>query len=794
MTIIATGRFAGLLFVGLLRGVFVRDFGFDLSGLRCGQNLLTLVHVFSFSIPPIFRSKITMSKNRSVNAEFNFPSPEFRSSQFAASATSTSSSASSAAQPQTSSTTTILPNSTPNSSAAIPTTTTTQPTPHQTTPTQKSNYTTKNINHYDQQKQSYSNQNIFNQDNNDKISNPTKLQSHSRLSSPPFVAGINRAEMLRFEDRIQNNDSGNENITPHLSSAQSAAPRSFGSRGIDSTTAKILARQEEIDHRENQLNARMAQFETLVRNTKVSLQAKMEEVSQREQQLNEISEQLEYRQNSHNEWIQSEKTKLENEYSNLNTRKLEIEERLTRQEQELQQLAAQREDEIVANAKIYREQLEAKLHECKTDYQDRYEKKCKEFEAEFDKQVRLEKLEYDSLRESLERQFEIKLSDMNRELETARRELDAKFTARQTELDRQTESKQREIADSFERRFAMLNDEFEQKNSELESKHEKREYQLTQREILIKQAEEDWNNRRELFESQWSEFEQLRNSKLDELAKRESQIEDKNIHLSEFDAKLKKREVELETIAESLKAREYQISLEAPRYANLQQREAELIESQSEAARIREALVKERHQMQKAAEAERKRLRDTQELAMRRIDDEKQNLIQQNKKLEQMRLAIERSREELGRMHRETLEIRLATEELWIRIAGDSVSEDLKTSVANIRTELTEEYRASMARIDSKKQELEENRNDILKQYETLITQREELDKWIETNEQSIKERETTLAMREEELDRRQAKIDELLARTQQERTDMEKEIRLLQEQIDIAFDTQKAA
>ncbi|MDR0391525.1 MAG: hypothetical protein LBH59_06440 [Planctomycetaceae bacterium] len=570
--------------------------------------------------------------------------------------------------------------------------------------------------------------------------------------------------------------------------------RAFNSRGIDSTTARILARQEEIDHRENQLNTRMAQFETLVRNTKVSLQAKMEEVAQREQQLNELNEQLELRQNSQEDWIKSERTRIENVRADVNARKTEVEEYLLRRESELRDIAAQREEEIVANAKIYREQLEAKLHECKADYQDRYEKKCREFEAEFDKQIRLEKLEYDSLRESLERQFELRVSEINREIEAAKQEFAARFAARQTELEHNIESRQREIASNFERRTTMLNEEYESKNAELEAKYERREDQLTKRELLIRQAEEDWNNRRELFEGQWNEFEQLRNGKLDELDKREKLIEERNNELNEFEAKLKRREAEVATIDESLKAREYQISLEAPRYANLQQREAELLESQSEVTRIRESLVKERHQMQKATEAERRRLRESQELAVRRIEDERHNLTQQNKRLEQTRLAIDRSREELGRMHRETLEIRLATEELWIKLAGNSASEDLKISVSNIRAKLTEEYRTNMLKIDEQKSELEESRNDIIKQNEILAAQREQLEEWIASNEMILKERESALANREEECEKRQNRLDELITKTQQERIDMEKEIKLLQEQIEIAFDIQKAA
>ena len=145
-------------------------------------------------------------------------------------------------------------------------------------------------------------------------------------------------------------------------------------------------------------------------------------------------------------------------------------------------------------------------------------------------------------------------------------------------------------------------------------------------------------------------------------------------------------------------------------------------------------------------------------------------------------------------MHRETLEIRLATEELWLRLSGESASEDLKKSICEIRTRLTAQYQETASRLNSQKAELKENREEMLQQYEVLLARRDEWDRWVAQTEDSIQERERALRERESELDRRQSHLEEVQRRTQAERVAMEKEVRLLQDQIDQAFVNKKVA
>jgi hypothetical protein len=251
---------------------------------------------------------------------------------------------------------------------------------------------------------------------------------------------------------------------------------------------------------------------------------------------------------------------------------------------------------------------------------------------------------------------------------------------------------------------------------------------------------------------------------------------------------MKKKEMELAAMAEAMKAKELKTALEAKKYLNVQEMSVSLEESQAEVIRIREALVRERHQMQKTNESERKRLKDAQELALKRLEEERQDLVKQNKRMEQMRLALDRSREELGNMHRETLEVRLATEELWLRLAGESGTEDLKKSVGKIQARLASEYQDAVARLEVNKQELQQSRIELREQQEKLAARKDQMDQLAMDTESAVSERERNLKGREEELDRRQSHIDEQTRRLQQERAEMEHEVRMLQAQIDAAF------
>ena len=288
---------------------------------------------------------------------------------------------------------------------------------------------------------------------------------------------------------------------------------------------------------------------------------------------------------------------------------------------------------------------------------------------------------------------------------------------------------------------------------------------MTQREANLHETEIEWDQRREAFENQWAEYENIRQEQLQQIAEQQTRLEERQRYLADWETRLKAGESELFAREDSVKLREKQNAIDAEKYKRLREKEEEIQQSQSESIRLRESLVRERHQLLKTFESDRQRLKETHVLATKRLEEERAEWASQNKRVEQMRTSLERSREELGRMHRETLEVRLATEELWLRLAGDSASETLTDSLERIRTKLAEQNRSALVHVEKQKEELKQLRQQLLSQQENLLQRRDELDLWANRCEEALLEKESQLQKREEELDRQQASAYEILRR-----------------------------
>ncbi len=555
-----------------------------------------------------------------------------------------------------------------------------------------------------------------------------------------------------------------------------------------------VVRQEELDHRESQLNARMAQFETLVRNTKLSLQEKMEEVARREAELEEGEAVVQSQKMSQEERFRLDRNQLENERIELQARKAEMEDRIARRERELLEVAAGRERELTANMEQYRLQLEQRLTDYKGDYQKRFEKKCDEIENAFTVRLNEEKRRFEGQIKQFEREYFEKTVENEQVWNEKREELQRRYEEHLTENDRQFALRKTELESTFERYQQRIDEENAARRTEAETRFARREEQIKARENIIRQAEAEWDARREVFENQWAEFERFRQESTETLTAREAKVAEREQFASDTEARQHQRELEQAAFDENLKNRERIVQTDAKKYANLKEMEKDVLDAQAEAARLREGLVRERHQMQKSIETERTRFRESQEIALRRLEEERTELTSQNKKLEQMRLAMDRSREELGRMHRETLEIRLATEELWLRLAGDSAPDELKESLTRIRTRLAEQYQEAVRRLDRQKIELKTAREQVLEQHEKTLKRREELDQWAARSEKLLAEREAALREKEVEIERRQTSVDDLVRRCRAERTEMENEVKLLQAQVEQVLERKHAA
>ncbi len=153
------------------------------------------------------------------------------------------------------------------------------------------------------------------------------------------------------------------------------------------------------------------------------------------------------------------------------------------------------------------------------------------------------------------------------------------------------------------------------------------------------------------------------------------------------------------------------------------------------------------------------------------LDEKRKAVERRAEHVDQCRAALQQLREELGRMHRETLEIRLATEELWVQLAGAVPPAALVHSLGQIRTKLAEQYAQANAELAQQRQELETIRAQLAAQHEKLFEHKRQFDHWAAGRQQDTQEQASRLIAREQQLQQDEVRLREQLAQWQAQRT-----------------------
>jgi DNA repair exonuclease SbcCD ATPase subunit len=164
-------------------------------------------------------------------------------------------------------------------------------------------------------------------------------------------------------------------------------------------------------------------------------------------------------------------------------------------------------------------------------------------------------------------------------------------------------------------------------------------------------------------------------------------------------------------------------------------RKLEDAEARAEAERktLREKLDVEQRQFQETMRAERHQLTLQQRRGMAALESQRQAVERRSEHVDQRQKALEQLRTEVSRVHRETLEIRLATEELWAQLSGVARDAKLTAMLGKIRARLADDYRLAGQDLDKQREELEGIRGELIEQQQTLLQQKRQLDQWAES-------------------------------------------------------------
>ncbi len=257
------------------------------------------------------------------------------------------------------------------------------------------------------------------------------------------------------------------------------------------------------------------------------------------------------------------------------------------------------------------------------------------------------------------------------------------------------------------------------------------------------------------------------------IVEREAELAARNDGLDERQKELDDREVEL-----NCQMRQAVQAKAASDGNDLAERLAE--QARVEAELLREQLRQERQQFSEEARRQRRRLADEQRATLAEVEKQREAVRYRAEQVDRSCAALEQLRAELGRMHRETLEIRLATEELWAQLSGVAPPAALTNSLSGIRSKLADHYRFANAELQEQKQELESIRRQLVEQYDKVVRQKQNYDRWAQQHQQDVEADASRLAIREAELQQLQAELADHSRQWQAQRLDFEQQIRRL--------------
>lgn len=219
------------------------------------------------------------------------------------------------------------------------------------------------------------------------------------------------------------------------------------------------------------------------------------------------------------------------------------------------------------------------------------------------------------------------------------------------------------------------------------------------------------------------------------------------------------------------------------------QQELSLREQEFEERLERLAVAESAREMNEQATAERcddvqrqvaagERLAAEHRLAMADLERKRQAVQRRAEHADKCRASLKQLRDELGRMHHETLEIRLATEELWVQLSGAAPPAALTRSLGRIRTKLAEQHAQANAELAEQKKELETIRGQLDSQLNKLIEHKRQFERWAAGRQQDCETQASRLVAREEQLQREEDYLREQAKHWRAERLGFQQELR----------------
>lgn len=167
------------------------------------------------------------------------------------------------------------------------------------------------------------------------------------------------------------------------------------------------------------------------------------------------------------------------------------------------------------------------------------------------------------------------------------------------------------------------------------------------------------------------------------------------------------------------------------------------------------------------------------------LESERRMLAERKNELDRRQSTLQRMQSDTQAMHREALEMRLVTEQLWVEISDQAAPEHVQELLNQLRARLDEHYAEQQLGIDSQASELVTLKDTIEQKQEELRSQSAQLQQWVEDRHDEIKTYAAEVDARELLLDRREHRMHEEFSKWEATRNAYQKQLQGILKNLD---------
>jgi len=200
--------------------------------------------------------------------------------------------------------------------------------------------------------------------------------------------------------------------------------------------------------------------------------------------------------------------------------------------------------------------------------------------------------------------------------------------------------------------------------------------------------------------------------------------------------------------------------------ARMKQREQVLDESEAlldqqlrQLRADRQQLEQERSRLDHEKRDQQSRLARLYQEAAEELQTKRNTLERRRQQLVERRAALEQMHADVTQLHREALEMRLVTEELWVRLQGAAPAAELTQSLSQLRRRLAEHYEQSHQSLAQRQLEVERMQGSAARQREQLRHERQQLEQWIRQRNDEIEQQAARLVARQRQLEHQERQM-----------------------------------